>query len=97
MKADSDILLESILVKLDMISLKMDVLKPVMNIDEFCNYLGTSKRAAYRMTSENLVPHYKPNGKNIFFKRSEIDEWITRHPVVNKVNTTKHTPQSESS
>lgn len=38
--------------------------------------------ANYKFTSEGSIPHYK-NGKRLYFKRDEINEWI----FSTKVNT----------
>lgn len=55
--------------------------KQLMTIDEVANYTGWSKSHVYKLTSQRLIPHYKPLNKSIFFKRSEIDKWIFQHPV----------------
>ena len=33
----------------------------------------------YKHTSLNRIPHYKPEGKLIYFKRQELDEWMLRN------------------
>lgn len=53
--------------------------KPIFNIDEVSIYTGLSKLYLYKLTSKNGIPHYKPNGKNIFFKKEEIDNWLLRN------------------
>ncbi len=53
--------------------------KPIFNIDEVSIYTGLSKLYLYKLTSKNDIPHYKPNGKNIFFKKEEIDNWLLRN------------------
>lgn len=53
--------------------------KPVLNIDETAFYTGISKLYLYKLTSKNEIPHYKPNGKNIFFKKEELDNWLLRN------------------
>ena len=35
----------------------------------------------YRLTSSCQIPHYKPSGKQIYFDRSEIEEWLKRNRV----------------
>ena len=81
MKNSIETLLTAILTELEQLPLKITPPKPVMDIEEFCSYSGTSRRYAYRLTSENRVPHYKPNGKKIFFKREEVDQWLTQGRV----------------
>jgi excisionase family DNA binding protein len=54
-----------------------------LNIDEACKYLNNSKSYLYKLTCRKEIPYYKPNGKKIYFKKSELDKWLFR----NKVNT----------
>ncbi len=53
--------------------------KTVLNIDEISQITGLSKLYLYKLTSKNKIPHYKPNGKNIYFKKEEIDDWLLRN------------------
>lgn len=53
----------------------------ILSVDELVRYTGLSQSYIYKLTSQRILPHYKPQGKTIFFKRSEIDEWILSHPV----------------
>jgi excisionase family DNA binding protein len=55
--------------------LKKDVLK----FDEACSYSGISKSHMYKLTSGGRIPFYKPGGKLVFFKRSELDEWLLQN------------------
>lgn len=55
--------------------------KDFLTVDELCIYTGLSKTWVYKLTSSKILPHYKPMGKLVFFKRSEIDEWIMSIPV----------------
>lgn len=53
--------------------------KEILTFEEACIYLGRSKSFLYKLTSMRLIPHYVPNGKVIYFKRLELDEWILRN------------------
>lgn len=55
--------------------------KEVLNFDDACYYTGRSKQNMYKLTSANKIPHYKPQGKMLYFKRSELDSWMLRNPV----------------
>jgi len=57
-------------------------LPEVINIDEASDYVHLSKSTIYKQTSERTIPHFK-RGKKLYFKRSELDEWLT----TNKVDT----------
>lgn len=52
-----------------------------MCFDEAVKYLNISKSYLYKLTCKNSIPFYKPNGKKIYFSKSELDKWIMRNPV----------------
>jgi len=58
--------------------------KTVLTFDEFCIYCNISKSYGYKLTSQNQVPHFKPNGKMVYFDRIELDLWLKQ----NRVKTT---------
>ena len=53
--------------------------KEVFNMEDTVLYLGLSKSHLYKLTSTNRIPHYCPQGKKLYFKKSELDEWLTRN------------------
>lgn len=53
--------------------------KDVLTFDEACSYSGISKSHMYKLTSANRIPHYKPGGKLVYFKRSELVEWLLKN------------------
>ena len=50
--------------------------KDIMNASEAANYLSMTKGLLYKLTSTHRIPYYKPMGKRIFFKASELDQWV---------------------
>lgn len=52
-----------------------------LTFNEACVYLGITKGALYNMTSRKQIPHYKPNGKSVYFKESELKNWIEKKRV----------------
>lgn len=53
--------------------------KEVFTISEVCSYTGFEKSYIYKLTSTRKIPHFKsPGGKNVFFKREEINSWLTQ-------------------
>ncbi len=44
-------------------------------------YLGFSTSTMYKMTHENRIAYYKPGGKKLLFKRSELDRWVESHRI----------------
>lgn len=53
--------------------------KPVLNFQEASQYLEISPSHLYKLTSKRAIPHFCPNGKKLYFKREEINEWLLRN------------------
>lgn len=74
---------ELILYKLNQIAEKLDeqnlLQKTVLNFNEACSYLDISPSHLYKLTSTRQIPHFCPQGKKLYFKRTELDEWLQRN------------------
>lgn len=55
--------------------------KEILTLDEAAEYTGMKKSSLYKLTSSRTIPHYKPTGKNCFFRRTELEDWLTTNPV----------------
>ncbi len=56
--------------------------KDVFTLNEVSAYTGFEKSYIYKLTSQRKIPHCKsPGGKNLFFKRSDINHWLTQNPI----------------
>jgi len=55
--------------------------KSVLNFDEVVKFTGLSKSYLYKLTSTNRIPHYKPNGKVIYFERAQVEAWLMQNPI----------------
>ena len=55
------------------------VSKEVLNFHEACEYLELSQSHLYKLTSGSAIPHYKPNGKKVYFRRVELNAWLLRN------------------
>jgi len=58
--------------------------KEVLTLEEASEFLGVSKSQLYKLTRTASIPHYKPNGKYIYFDRAELIEWVKQNPVKTK-------------
>ena len=58
--------------------------KNVLSFDEVSTFLNLSKSYLYKLTSGNLIPHYKPQGKMLYFEKSELEAWLRQNPVKTK-------------
>lgn len=55
--------------------------KATLTADEAAAYLGIKKSYLYKLTHYRGIPHSKPSGKNCYFSRRELDEWMMSMPV----------------
>lgn len=59
--------------------------KTILTLEEVAKYTNYSKSYIYKLTSRREIPCYKPNGKQLYFKRTEIEEWLlTNRKMTNK-------------
>ena len=60
---------------------KFDSGKEVLTLQEAAEYMGIARSSLYKMTSNQTIPFYRPNGKLIFFEKDDILSWIRRNRV----------------
>lgn len=53
--------------------------KTVLNLNEVAEYTGLSKSYLYKLTCSGGIPCYKPQGKHLYFNKSEIDQWLLQN------------------
>jgi excisionase family DNA binding protein len=75
--------MEDILNKLDKIVELLEnqkvAQKTILNFNEACAYLDVSLSHLYKLTSSRQIPHFCPQGKKLYFKREELDQWLLRN------------------
>lgn len=57
-------------------SLLLTTGKDILTMEECAAYMGCSKGYLYQLTAKSEIPYYKPRGKYIYFRRTEIDRWM---------------------
>ena len=57
----------------------LNVAKEVLNLEEASLFLGISKSSLYKMTHKHELPFYRPNGKLIYFEKSELVKWMLQN------------------
>ena len=50
-------------------------------IDDVALITGFTKGHIYRLTSGQKIPHYKPNGRTLYFKKEEIEDWMLQNKI----------------
>lgn len=65
--------------------------KEIINFAEACLYLDLSSSHLYKLTSANAIPCYCPQGKKLYFRRTELDLWLTSHRNATKEEVEQQT------
>lgn len=81
--------LEMILAKLDLIEKQNETLlkqnlisqKEILTAEEVAAYTGLKVRYIHNLVSLQAIPHYKPRGKMLYFKKEEINNWLLKGRV----------------
>ncbi|WP_312195082.1 helix-turn-helix domain-containing protein [Epilithonimonas vandammei] len=60
------------------------VQKNVLSFEEASKFLNLSKSYLYKLTSGGQIPHYKPQGKILYFDKEELENWLRQNPVRSK-------------
>ena len=63
--------------------------KDVLTLDDVAMLTGLSKSYLYQLTCARQIPYYRPNGKQIYFDKKELETWMKR----NRVNTVEEDEQ----
>lgn len=87
LKTISETILQKLSTIEDLLKRKDD--KP-LTFKDACAYLGYAPSYLYKLTYKNIVPHYKPTGKIIFFSKNEIDEWIFKSRCQNSEDSSQN-------
>lgn len=54
-------------------------MKPILTFEEACKYTGLSKSYMYKHTHLGSITFYKPTGKKLYFKRTDLDDFMLRN------------------
>ena len=64
--------------------------KQALNVSECAIMLGISESRVRHLTSDRELPFYK-QGKSVFFKKSEIEDWMLSQKVQSKAEIQQQT------
>lgn len=53
----------------------------MLDFEESISYLGISRSSLYKLSSQRKIPHTKPNGKKLYFMKSDLDNWLEKNKV----------------
>jgi len=57
-----------------------NIQKP-LNIEQAADFLDISKSHLYKLTSRGAIPHYKPNGKRLYFFEQDLIAYLKKGRV----------------
>lgn len=63
--------------------------KEVLTLEEAARFMGVTKSSLYKMTHEQTIPYYKPNGKMVYFEKAELLTWIRRNAIASKAQVSE--------
>ncbi len=71
--------------------------KNILTLNEAATFTGLSKSYLYKKTSNRQIPFYKLEGKLIYFKKIELEEWLlaNRVPPENELDIILKTTKNE--
>ncbi len=53
----------------------------ILSLNEAAKFLCASKSFMYKMTSQKIITHYIPGGKRIYFKKSDLEDWLLKNRI----------------
>jgi len=56
-----------------------------LTLKETAKFLDLSKSHLYRLVCYKKIPHYKPEGKRLYFDQAELVAWLKRNHSVTQV------------
>ena len=67
--------------RVDVLEDILDSSKEVLTVEEAAKFMGLARSSLYKMTCEQSIPFYRPNGKMIYFEKDALDAWLRQNPV----------------
>lgn len=58
--------------------------KNVLTFDDVALLTGYSKSHLYKLTCYGKIPHYKPAGKQVFFDKKELEDWLRQNRSISE-------------
>ena len=54
--------------------------KEIYTLKEAAEYMNLSTSYLYKLTHWNKIRNYKPTGKLLYFKKSDLNKWMLQNP-----------------
>lgn len=56
-------------------------MKDIISFNEFLEMTGYKRSYAYKLTHSRALPMYKPGGKQIFFRRQDVENFLLSNRI----------------
>ena len=88
--------IEDLQKRIDAVEDILDKGKEVLTVEEAARFMDIARSSLYKMTSDRSIPFYRPNGKMIYFEKSDILEWIQQNRIPGMRNDSETVIHSDS-
>ena len=65
--------------RIEVLENALNVAKEVLTLEEAALFMGISKSSLYKMTHRHELPFFRPNGKLIYFEKTELLRWMRQN------------------
>jgi excisionase family DNA binding protein len=55
--------------------------KNMLTFEDVLLLTGLSKSYLYKLTCKHAIPFYRPNGKQVYFDKKEIEAWLRQNRI----------------
>lgn len=59
--------------------------KEVLSVREAISYLDISESLLYKLTSGRKIKFFKPNKGKIYFRKTDLDQWMLQNGIDSKI------------
>lgn len=53
----------------------------ILSLSEAAEFLKMKKSFVYKKTSQKQINYYKPGGKKIYFRKSDLENWLLQNKI----------------
>lgn len=58
--------------------------KEILSVKEACLYMDISQSYIYKLTHGKILPYSCPNGKKIYFRKEDLNNWMMQNHQFSK-------------
>lgn len=60
----------------ELLNLQYILKKEILDSEEASKYLKITQDNLYRLNSNGVIPSYRPNGRFVYYKISDLNDWL---------------------